>query len=177
MANWFEQITPNEYVVSIYEIDLDKLWAMGKRIILSDLDNTLVPWNLSDVPDSLQEWFHMAQNRGFTVCILSNNKGQRVDEFSMRSGIPAIGHAKKPKANGFIYALQQFQATAQEAVMIGDQLFTDIRGGNRLGMYTILVLPIHPKEWFGTRITRQIEKLAMRRLAKQGLQIPIRQNK
>jgi uncharacterized protein len=173
LAKWLEQVMPDEYVSSVYEIDLDKLWEIGKRLLLTDLDNTLVPWNHPDVPAPLLNWIQTATNRGFKVCIVSNNTGPRVQAFAQLSGIHAVGAAKKPKPHGYRQALQQFDVPVTEAVMVGDQLFTDIRGGNLYGLYTILVLPINKKEWWGTKMTRQLEKYAMRRLVKRGLQIPV----
>lgn len=174
MTKLLQQLTPNEYVASVYDIDLDQLWAMGKRLILTDLDNTLVPWNHPAVPSTLRAWLDKAKQRGFEVCIVSNNKGTRVHAFSGLAGIHAIGSAKKPKPHGYQTALKQFDVAVTEAVMVGDQLFTDIRGGNLCGIYTILVLPINQMEWWGTKITRQAEKIAMRRLVRSGLKVPLR---
>jgi len=174
MARFDEQLTPCAYVASIYDIDLDKLWQRGKRFILTDLDNTLVPWNVAVLPESLTTWLAAAAAVGFQVCILSNNHGPRVEAFAKMSGIPAVANARKPKEVGFRQALARFHKTPAETVMIGDQLFTDIRGGNRCGLYTILVLPLHPVEWWGTRLVRKAERIAMKRLIRRGLQVPLR---
>ncbi len=172
MANWMNQMMPNEYVSSIYEIDLSKLWNSGKRLILTDLDNTLVPWNEGIAPEKLVNWLRTAQAFGFFVCILSNNKGQRVEDFSHVVGVPAISKARKPKPQAFKEALLKFRVKENEAVMIGDQLLTDIYGGNRSGLYTILVLPVHPDEWWGTKLNRKVERIFMKRLVKRGLAVP-----
>lgn len=168
---------PDEYVTSIYDIDLERLWAAGKRLILTDLDNTLVPWNHPHVSEPLRTWLEGAHARGFQVCIVSNNKSGRVVEFSRVSGIPAIGAAKKPGRAGFQQALARFERTPEETVMIGDQLFTDINGGNQLGLHTILVLPLHANEWWGTRVVRQFERLAFVLLRVRGLKKPDRLKK
>ncbi len=171
----FLQFMPNEYVNSIYDIDLERLWRMGKRLILTDLDNTLVPWNHPWVPKSLEDWLKRARDRGFEVCIISNNRSQRVHDFSRVSGLFAIGAARKPRSRGFRQALERFQMDADAAVMIGDQLFTDIHGANRLGLYSILVLPMHTKEWWGTKILRIFEAVALAMLRVRGLKRPHRQ--
>lgn len=173
MTTWLERMHPDEYVSSVYDIDLDGLWRTGHRLLLSDLDNTLVAWNHPDVSQELEAWFQRAKQHGFDICILSNNKGARVQLFAERAGVAFIAAAKKPKSDAFLQALTRFGKTAQETVMIGDQLFTDIQGGNRCGVYTILVLPIHPREWWGTRMVRIPERLVMRMLLRRGLHIPV----
>lgn len=172
MINFFDEILPDEYVESVFTIDLDKLWQSGKRLILSDLDNTLVPWNHPHVPDSLARWYEKAAHLGFKLCIVSNNRGKRVAEFGDRMGIEAIGTARKPRPDAFEEAMHRFGYPAEETVMLGDQLFTDIRGGNRCGIYTILVVPIDKREWWGTRINRMIERLVMRTVLRHSLQPP-----
>ncbi|WP_284199046.1 YqeG family HAD IIIA-type phosphatase [Alicyclobacillus sacchari] len=166
------RLMPDEYVRSIYEIDLDGLWNRGKRLILTDLDNTLVPWNHPQVPEELADWLQMAHARGFHVCIVSNNGEARVEAFARASGLPAVAGARKPKSAGFRAALERFQLPADAAVMVGDQLFTDIQGANRLGMYTILVLPLDPQEWWGTKVVRMAERVALMMLYGRGLKRP-----
>ncbi|KPV38981.1 YqeG family HAD IIIA-type phosphatase [Alicyclobacillus ferrooxydans] len=165
---------PDEYVASIKDIDLTKLWREGRRLILTDLDNTLVPWNDPGVPSYLKQWLKTAQGVGFQVCIVSNNQGPRVHAFAEIAGIPYMAAAKKPKPDAFLEAMRRFTKRPEETVMVGDQLLTDVRGGKRAGAYTILVLPLHPREWWGTRIVRRMEGVAMRALVRRGLEIPKR---
>jgi uncharacterized protein len=172
MTSWLNQLRPNEYVPSIYDIHLDKLWQTGHRLILSDLDNTLVAWNYPEVSQELATWFRTAKAHGFEICIISNNKGPRVKLFAQRAGLDYIAAANKPKPDAFLQALKRFSRQASQTVMIGDQLFTDIQGGNRCGLHTILVLPIHPREWWGTRVVRIPERFAMRMLERGGLKRP-----
>jgi len=56
-----------------------------------------------------------------------------------------------------------------QVAVVGDQVFTDILGGNRLGLYTILVCPLNKKEFIGTRVVRQVEKAVLNRLKRKGL--------
>ncbi|SIS67233.1 YqeG family HAD IIIA-type phosphatase [Alicyclobacillus vulcanalis] len=169
---WLSRLMPDEYVASIYDIDLDALWRRGIRLILTDLDNTLVPWNHPDVPTELAAWLRDVNARGFHVCILSNNGEDRVGAFSKLCGIPAVSAAGKPKSRGFLQALRRFEMPPEAAAMIGDQLFTDIQGAKRLGMYAILVLPQHSVEWWGTKISRMAERVVLRRLEARGLRRP-----
>lgn len=165
---------PDVYVASVSNIPLDKLWDMGKRLLLFDLDNTLVPWNHPDVPDDLRAWMQSAKRRGFQVCIVSNNHGPRVQAFSEKTNLAFVAAARKPKPAGFLQAMERFGFTPKETVMVGDQLFTDIQGGKRAGLYTVLVLPIHKDEWWGTKLNRQAERIVMRLLMQKGLKRPER---
>jgi uncharacterized protein len=162
----FEDMVPTERVRSVYDIDLDKLKERGIRLILSDLDNTLAPWRGDGIPERLADWYKRVVERGFTLCIVSNGAEDRVQRFAGSLGIAAYGGAKKPKPEIFLRAMNQFDATAAQTAMVGDQLLTDIRGGNRCGLHTILVLPIHPREWWGTKINRGIEWLLLRTVLK-----------
>lgn len=169
MALIWQAWMPDEYVASIYDIDLDRLRSGGRRLLLCDLDNTLVPWNHPNPPDALGDWLRAARARGFEVCIVSNNRGPRVQAFSARSGIPAVAHAGKPRRRGFLEAMRRFQASPEETVMVGDQLFTDVWGARRIGLYAILVVPMNPHEWWGTRLVRRVERVALRALTRRGL--------
>jgi HAD superfamily phosphatase (TIGR01668 family) len=175
MRTLLDKITPDEYVASVYAIDLDRLWQEGRRLLLTDLDNTLVPWNDGLVPSSLVTWYRQVVDHGFQLCIVSNNRGPRVQQFAEQLGAEAIGAAKKPKPFAFLRAMQMFQATPEQTVMVGDQLFTDVRGAKRCGIYTILVLPVARREWWGTRLTRVVERVALSVLTKRGLSRPTRE--
>jgi len=66
------------------------------------------------------------------------------------------------------------ETTPGETAVVGDQLFTDILGGNRLGLFTVLVIPMSKREFIGTKIVRMLEKVLLYRLAKKGvIDIPI----
>ncbi|CAM3730521.1 YqeG family HAD IIIA-type phosphatase [Alicyclobacillus pomorum] len=174
---WLERLRPDAYVAEVADIDLDKLREQGYRLLLTDLDNTLVPWNHPEVSEDLADWLQQAKNKGFQVCIVSNNHGPRVEKFAAKADVAFIAGAKKPKPAAFLQAMERFRATPETTVMVGDQLFTDIRGGNRCGLHTILVLPIHPKEWWGTRLVRRVERIAMYMLVRRGLVVPERKVK
>lgn len=154
-------LQPREAVSSIYRIDAERLWSLGYRVILTDLDNTLTAWNSPSAGPQLIAWLDALHNRGFRVCILSNNARARVEPFAAKLGIPSLWKAGKPARGAFCRALDLLQAQARECVMVGDQVFTDVWGGNRMGMYTVLVRPVAPhEEAFQTRILRICERLA-----------------
>jgi len=160
----FASLRPQEYVTSIYHIHLDRLWQAGIRGIVTDLDNTLVEWNSPVAPPKLVAWLDHVREQGFRVCIVSNNDQLRVSQFAGPLGIASLSKAHKPRRDAFLWALRTLSTKAGETCMIGDQLFTDILGGNRLGFYTILVRPVHVREFPGTRAVRLLERIVLRKV-------------
>jgi uncharacterized protein len=163
------QFIPDLYVKSIFDIDLDKLQQRGMKGIVTDLDNTLVEWNAPDATPKLINWLNEVRKRGFKVCIVSNNAATRVEHFAKPLGLPAIYGAKKPRREAFERALKLIETNQHDTVMLGDQIFTDIAGGNRMGMFTILVAPISKQEWIGTRLNRSLEYILLTYLRKRGM--------
>jgi len=156
----FERFVPKLVVDSIREIDLDFLRNNGIRGIITDLDNTLVGAREPDATPEVLEWLKRLDEYGFRIVIVSNNHLPRVERFAKPLGIPFLHRAKKPTRTPFRKALALLQLTSEQVAVVGDQLMTDIYGGNRLGMFTILVNPIAPQdEGFGTRINRRLEKI------------------
>jgi HAD superfamily phosphatase (TIGR01668 family) len=100
---------------------------------------------------------------------VSNNSGPRVSEFASKVGIPFIPKASKPRRKGFREAMAMLGVAPEKTVVIGDQIFTDVLGGNRSGAHTILVVPIDPREFFLTQIVRKVERRVLRYFHRKGL--------
>jgi len=172
MRRWiwlFEKLTPDLYVKSVFHIDVDDLQRRGIRAIITDLDNTLVAWDDPLPNQRLLTWLKGVQSKGFSVFIVSNNSQERVRKFAEAFGVPAISKAVKPRRGAFRAACEFLGVEPEQAAVIGDQVFTDVLGGNRLGLYTILVVPVSGKEFFGTKIVRTMERFVLRRLKMRGL--------
>lgn len=157
-------------VDSVYDIDLEELKKQGIRGIIADLDNTLVPWRSCEIPCALEDWFCRVRNAGLKIAVVSNNSPSRVAEFSSRLGVTCIAKAVKPRRGAFRRIAADFGFAPQEMAVVGDQLFTDILGGNRSGMYTILVKPLSRHEFVGTKLVRLVERIFLRRLQKRQKQ-------
>lgn len=167
--NW-QKFIPNLHVESIYEIDLDALRQVGISGLITDLDNTLIEWDNPQTSDELMEWVRKLKNQGFQVVIVSNNRNaKRVAFFAEKLGVYYISRAKKPTLTAFTRALDLLGLQPGQAVMVGDQLLTDIFGGNRAGMHTILVKPMKDTDSFFTRFNRAAERIVIRALRKRGL--------
>ena len=162
-------IIPKHFAASIYEIDFEKLQRRGIKAAIFDLDNTPVESTRPDATPRLVRWLDQLQGMGFRVMIVSNNNRTRVSRFAKPLGVPYIHRAKKPLSKAFIEAMRRMGSRPEETAMIGDQLFTDVLGGNRLGLYTILVAPVSNVEGFWTRINRRMERVVFNFMRKRGL--------
>lgn len=128
---------------SIYDIDLSALKGAGVTLLLADLDNTLVPYGVAVATDEVRAWNETLKAEGITLFVLSNNRhANRPRIFSEDLGIPFIGHAGKPGPGAFFRAMEQMGVSPRQTAIVGDQIFTDVLGGNRAGVTTILVKPI-----------------------------------
>ncbi|QDR80316.1 YqeG family HAD IIIA-type phosphatase [Sporomusa termitida] len=161
-------LTPCLVVNTIYDINLALLKQRGIRGIIFDLDNTIVAWNSPELGPDMRAWLQQLSGHELKVCLLSNNGNKRVKAIADQCGAPFVARALKPARTGFRQAVHTLGLTPAEVAVVGDQLFTDMLGGNRLGLFTIWVQPLASQEFIGTKITRQFEKLAIRLLRASG---------
>lgn len=159
------QLCPTEAYHTLWEIELDKLVAAGKRLVLIDIDNTLLPWRSEDFPPESLDWLERGRELGLNFCILSNTRNvERLQRLSERMGVPYMQGKFKPSRMMYRAALERFGVRPEEAVMVGDQLFTDVLGANRAGIEAIWVKPMTSREFVGTRVNRIAERLVASRL-------------
>ena len=157
---------PDLYVDSIFEIDLNALKSRGIDSLIVDIDNTLVAWDKKDAPQSVIEWFEKLKDMGFNICLVSNNTQDRVVVFNEKVQLYAIHRATKPRRKPFRRAMEKMNSDVSNTAVIGDQIFTDVLGGNRTGLYTILVVPILGKEFIWTKFVRKFERLILKQIKK-----------
>ena len=156
-------LIPKIHVNSPYELDIEVLKKNSIEGIIIDIDNTLVPWAEKYADQRVVELINKLIDKGFKLCILSNGTKNRVSVFNKDLKLPAVHNAAKPSRAAFKKALRLLGTKPQNTAVIGDQIFTDILGGNRLGLFTILVVPQSSKEFLWTRFVRQIEKLILKK--------------
>ncbi|NLG82441.1 MAG: YqeG family HAD IIIA-type phosphatase [Bacilli bacterium] len=153
---------PHEYHKSIHDIDLLKLYENGKRLILTDLDNTLVSYAEPIPTEEIRAFKKKCDEIGLTLVIISNNNEKRVKRFADELGVPYLAKALKPLKRG--YRKLTLGYSNDEVAIIGDQVLTDIVGGKRMGFYTILVDVIDYKtESWKTRFNRFFERLIIKK--------------
>lgn len=153
---------PNEYRESVFDVDLDALKNAGIEGLVVDLDNTIVARDSHTPPAGLSKWLKDAKAMGFKICILSNNWKTRVSRIAAQLGLPLVARAVKPRRKAFMLAMKEIGTAKKATAVIGDQIFTDIFGGNVAGTYTILVAPISDHEAPHTKVLRRFERVIMR---------------
>ena len=164
---------PKQVVETVGEIDLEQLYAQGFRGIVTDLDNTLVSQKTPDATEACKSFIARARAIGYNIVILSNNGPRRVGHFAEPLDLPFICRARKPRPGAFRLALRKLGIAPSQALMLGDQTMTDILGGNRAGLYTVLVRPVaRNEEGLPTKINRFMERIVIRLLALGGYKHP-----
>lgn len=162
-------LCPDLYVNSVLEVKPEKLQEAGIKGVISDMDNTLVAWNERTVSYKMLQWMEDLKAEGFKICIVSNNSAEQGKDLARRLDVPALWYAVKPRRKSFRRAMEIMELDPFQVAVVGDQLFTDVLGGNRLGLYTILVVPISQRELWWTRMMRGLEKRVLYSLQKRGL--------
>ncbi len=149
----------------VFAIPFSELKLKGYRIILLDLDNTLLPYDQSEPTPALLEWFKQLK-KDFDVVLMSNNHQDRVRFFAQAVDCPFVSSAKKPLKYGYRKALRQV-ASQGLPIAIGDQLMTDVLGASRMNIPSILVKPIKKRseKWF-TKINRFLERRVTNKIMK-----------
>lgn len=155
-----ENLYPDEYLDSAYEIEFDRLYEEGYRGIIFDVDNTLVPHG-APADERAAGLFAHLKELGYQCCLLSNNKEPRVKMFNDVVQVKYIFKAGKPKVSGYRQAMELMGTDAGNTLFVGDQIFTDVYGANRAGIRTILTRPIHPKEEIQIVLKRYLERIVL----------------
>jgi hypothetical protein len=159
---------PKERADSVYDISWEDWYRRGIRGVIFDIDNTLVPHD-APADERTKQLFARFRSMGMNTCLLSNNKEPRVAAFAEKvGGTDYIYKANKPGTKNYYKAMEKMGTTAQTTLFVGDQLFTDVWGANRAGIYGILVKPINPKEEIQIILKRYPEKLVLYFYEKRG---------
>lgn len=159
---------PDIYQKSIYTINYKKLKKNGIKCLLFDLNNTIASYEI-DYPDTKLRELMFDLERDFKVIIVSNSSKNRVRPFKEKLNIDASFSSKKPCKKKFKKIMNLYGFKDTEIAVIGDELLTDIFGGNRMNFTTILVNGICEDEPFHTRIIRSFEKIIIKSLNKKGI--------
>ncbi|MBQ9990416.1 MAG: YqeG family HAD IIIA-type phosphatase [Lachnospiraceae bacterium] len=162
----FEPFFPNEIHNSTYEIPFEAWHEKGYRGVIFDIDNTLVPHG-ADADEKSIRLFERLRKMGFQTMLLSNNKEPRVKRFAGPVGTGYIFKAGKPSGKNYLKAMELMGTDQETTLFVGDQLFTDVWGAKRLGIYSILVRPMDPREEIQIVLKRYLEKIVLYAYEKQ----------
>ncbi len=159
-------IYPKAYLNNVQEITIQFLIENKIKALILDVDNTLIDY-YKNLSDDVINWAHHLQGQGIKMYILSNtNKKEKVETVAEKLEIPYRLFAKKPFKSGFLKIQKEINIEPESIGVVGDQIFTDVIGGNRCKMFTILVDPVTQKDYFYTAWKRPIENIIKRKLKK-----------
>ncbi len=176
-----ELYIPNLAARRFEDIDFDQVLNEKRRFLCVDLDNTLLPQTGFDISRLVVEKLDALRESGQVedICLISNViiPGPRVkrlyelaQRLAIRHVVPCYFFNRKPKSSPFRKALSLMKAQPEECVMVGDQIFSDILGGNRLGLYTIWLEPMSPDSWSTRLVGKRLrEKKVIKRMRERGL--------
>jgi len=165
-----EKFFPDIYQKSIYTIDYKKLKKKGIKCLIYDLNNTLASYEEDYPSDELRElFFELEKDYNFKIIILSNSSKARVRPFKEKLNVDSSYSSKKPFKKKYKKIMTLYNLKDTEIACIGDELLTDIYGGNRMNFTTILVNGISEEEPFHTRVIRTLENFIYRKFQKKGI--------
>ena len=156
----FRRLYPTQDAESMYDINLADYHEKGYRAVLFDIDNTLAEHG-APATQKVIDFFNTLHTMGYETCLISNNKEPRVASFAGQVDSRYLYKAGKPSPEGYRKAMKICGTTKENTLFVGDQLFTDVWGANRAGVYSILVKPIHPKEEIQIILKRRLEWIVL----------------
>jgi len=170
MTKLLHLLTPTVVVETIREVDPEALKARGITAIITDLDNTLVPWRHYEIAEGVTEWLHKLEDAGIKICIASNTLHmKRLKQLADTMGIPFVDRVRKPHPGGFLRSMKAMGSNRENTAVFGDQIFTDVLAGNRLGLTTILLRPpLSREEFISTQCVRYVENVVISWLKARG---------
>jgi HAD superfamily phosphatase (TIGR01668 family) len=150
-------LKPDYFYSSLETIPLVILKDLGLRCLFVDVDNTLTMLKQTDLSDEKKEWLLQVANHDIRVFLISNNKGTHITELAKKTQLSAFEFAFKPFSKVYKHVQKTYHYKPHEIGVVGDQLFTDILGGNLKGYTTFYVEPLSSKDMIFTWFTRKIE--------------------
>lgn len=160
------RIYPNSYFKSVDKISKEFLKSNQINALILDVDNTLIDY-YKNISIQVKQWVKNLKEDGIKLYILSNtNHKEKVEKVAKTLDIPYEMFAKKPFKAGFLKVQKELKEKNENIGVVGDQIFTDIIGGNKCKMFTILVDPVTKKDYWYTAWKRPIENIIKNRYIK-----------
>ncbi len=170
------KFTPTWMVNAIYELTPEKIKEKNIKVILTDLDNTLIAWNNPNGTKELREWLKEMQENQIPVIIVSNNSNKRVSRVAEQMNLEYLSNALKPSAAGINKIIKKLSIKRENVIFVGDQLLTDVYAANNAKIRSILVKPIIETDQWNTKINRFFEKKIKKNMLKRNPNLKWRNN-
>ncbi len=151
-------LKPDIKLDGITDITVEMLNKFNIKALLLDVDNTMSTHHGTVLTDGLLEWIAYMQQNDIKLMVLSNSKRSRIEPFAARIGLPFISLAMKPLPTGYLRGVRALGTKRKNIAIVGDQIFTDVLGGNAVGVKTILLTPIKLEDGWSFKVRRRLEK-------------------
>ena len=151
-------LKPNIYQKDVFSINYDNLKTKNIKNILFDIDNTIVSTKEKQPSKEIINLFNILKEKGFNIFIITNALKSRADKFQKALNVKTYHFSLKPSSRNYIKIIKENNLNIKECAAIGDQIYTDVLGANKLGILSILVDQISNKEFITTKINRLKEK-------------------
>ena len=151
-------LKPNIKLHGITDITVELLKQHDIKALLLDVDNTMSTHHGTVLTDGLMEWIAAMKESGIKLMVLSNSKRFRIEPFAARIGLPFISLGCKPLPTGYLRGVKALGEKRKNVAIVGDQIFTDILGGNIVGVKSILLTPIKLEDGWSFKVRRKLEK-------------------
>ncbi len=155
---------PNIKLERVTDITLDILKKYNITSLILDVDNTLSTHHGQVLTEGLEDWLKTMNENGIKMTVLSNSNSKRLEPFAKKIGLDYISLGLKPLPFGYLRALKRLNSKRSETAIVGDQIFTDVLGGNAVRLKTILLTPIKPETSLRFRIKRKVEAFLIKKL-------------
>lgn len=154
---------PSFWLKNVLSIDKEFLKENHIRGLVLDLDNTLSMHGSPAAENGVMEWLDDMRNFGIRMVVVSNNTEKRVEPLARQLGLDFISFGCKPLTKGITKAIRKMGLQKKEVALVGDQIFTDIIGGNLKGIKTVLVEPFHLEDKPSFKLKRKLESVVFKR--------------
>ena len=153
---------PDIYIDNIFLLPLDQFEKRGIKALVFDIDNTVAPFDMEEAEEEIIELFSFLKDRGYKLCLLSNNNQKRVEKFNEKLQAVAVYRAGKPSTKKLKEALWCMGVSPQKAALIGDQVFTDVYCAHRAGVLSVLTRPMCERDQLITKVKRGAERCVLK---------------
>ena len=153
-----KKLMPDIMLGAFKELTPEMIKSLGARAVISDIDNTLAPYEAATAPEEVVKWIAALKNAGISLALVSNNGRPRVELFASGLGCLWYSRVGKPSPKYLKVAMREMGSKPEDTLFLGDQLLTDTLAAHRAGVRAIIVPPIKDKKSLFFKFKRWVEK-------------------